>query len=258
MRLKRVFTLASTVLISFAGEAAFARKFDFKSASVATYLRGTYGTSGLGQGAFENASGASTSSFSESVKTEYSGEFGVLFSASRFNLRLGAEMVLGASASETKGKNAAGTELFNVDSGVSALIPTATLELVAIQTPRYKLFFGFGAGYATVKLENQYAFTADGTTTYSLADFKEGGSGKTTSLNGSVGYEIYMADNSTFVFDLGYRQLKVDELKYDAPATGFQGAKAAGDVMVKSDGSNRSLDMSGAYVGIGFRFYLDL
>jgi hypothetical protein len=63
------------------------------------------------------------------------------------------------------------------------------------------------------------------------------------------------ADHATLVADLGYRYLRVNELKSSDDVTTFTGSYHAGDTLKNNDGSDRSLDLGGFFAGIGFRFY---
>ncbi len=65
-----------------------------------------------------------------------------------------------------------------------------------------------------------------------------------------------MTDTTTVVVEFGYRQLKVDNLKYSKDVTTFSGAKSSGDAVVTSSGEKRELDFSGGFISLGFRFYM--
>lgn len=238
---------------------AFARKFDFKNESLATYLKGTYGPSAVSQAPFGDSSGDSTASFDQKINTNYSGEFGVVFSTTHFNLRLAAEILLPSHISDVKGKDAAGDILFNLDTKTSALIPTVYVDIVGLRTNRSKAFVGAGVGYGYIKLENIYGFTSAGVSAYpGMSDFTEKAEGEAIASHLYAGYETLLADNATVVFDLGYRYLKANDLTHLSAATTFLGSVARGERVRKADGTARVIDMSSGYIGLAFRFYIGL
>ncbi len=239
--------------------ASSARVFDFKDESVATYLKGAYGPSAVGSSPYAASSGASTASFDQVVRGNYSGEFGALFASSRFNLRLGVEFLIPSRISDVKGKDAGGAELFNLDTRTTALIPTLHLELVTHRAATSKAFVGAGVGYGYVKMENSYRFTAAGSAAYpALGDFTEKAQGRAIASHVYAGYETLLADHAAVVFDLGYRHLRAADLAHLTAADTFNGAVSRGEPVRKSDGAARGIDLSGGYAGLALRFYIGL
>jgi hypothetical protein len=132
------------------------------------------------------------------------------------------------------------------------------LDLNVIHTPNSKGFIGAGVGYSYVKLENIYTFTTAGSTAYSpMSSFTERATGNAVATVAYVGWETYFTDNATIVFDGGYRYIPVRKMSHQNPTTTFQGTVAKGDSMQNDAGVNRLINLSGAYVGASFRFYIN-
>jgi hypothetical protein len=236
---------------------AEARKFDFKSEYISTYFGGTFGQSLLGDGAYGLSSGAGTAT-DKKVQSNGSGEIGFVLSLTKFNLRLGAEYLMPREMAGVTGTNAAGQTLFSLTSRVSALMPMATLELVARETPESKVAFGVGYGTAMISLENSYTMTAAGTSSLGVSDFIERAATQVPVWQGYVSYEILFTDTTTANFSLGYRYLPVPALQSTQSATAISGAESSGKDLVNSDGSKRSLNLGGPFVGLHFRFYIGI
>lgn len=236
---------------------AQARVFDFKSEHMATYFRGSYGPSQVGDGAFALSSGT-TNTFDRKVQSNYSGEFGILFSLSRFNLRIGAELLSPREISDVVGTSAAGVEQFSLDTKILALIPHAALEFALLQSNTAKLLVGGGLGAASVSLDNTYKMTAAGTASSGLSDFTESSKGLTYmgQIYGAV--EFLLSDNVTTVLDVGYRYFYLKKLTYTRDGSSYAGTQVKDNEVVNMDGARRSLDLGGYFVGLGFRFYLQL
>ena len=233
-----------------------ARKFDFKSAGLAPYVRGSFGTSKLGSEAYAKSSGTSTR-FKEDVSNNYSGEFGVVIATSKFNFRAGAEGLFPRTLSDIEGKDDSGNLLFQMDSKLLAIIPTASVEVVVHSGADSKLTVGGGYGIAYVTLENIYRMTTLGTSTYGLSDHTEASKATAPSYQAYTSFEFVFSDNATMVLDLGYRYLLISSLAYKTDVNTFTGNMRAGDTVVLNDRSTRSLDLSGPFVGLAFRFYLN-
>ncbi len=255
VRLTHLFLLLFVVALpSF----AWARKFDFKNEAIATYFKGTYGPSQVLLAPYGESSGEETTAFDQKIDTNYSGEFGLLLSTSTLTIKVAVELLLPKHISDVRGKNAAGEELFILDTQTSALIPMAYIDYNFYTFSTSKAFIGGGLGYAYIKMENSYEFTDTGRTTYGLADFVEKGEGQTVSAHVYAGYEMLFADNATVVFDVGYRKLYANTLNHLNAVTTFNGPVARGAQVVKNDSGPRDVDFSGAYVGLAFRFYIGL
>ena len=236
---------------------AEARKFDFKSERLATYMRGTLGYSYLSDKAF-NGAGPADVTYDNKVDVNYGGEFGVLIAMGSINLRIAGELIIPKRLTDMSGTNASSVKMFTLDSRVQAIVPELILEYVAQSSPTSKILMGVGGGLAFVDVDNRYFFTAEGTAAYNLQDFTQSARGTTNSFMGYIGWEFLFTDSVTMMLDLGYRQLVIDNLKYKNDHVGFNGSKRAGDPMVNVDGSVPRLDLGGPFGGLSFRFYVPL
>lgn len=236
---------------------AEAKKFNFKDVGFATYFKGTYGTTKVGGGAFENSIPESVS-VGPKPRVNYSGEFGILFTTEWFNLRLGAELLLPEHISDVKGRDASNTDLFTLDTQTSAVIPMAYIDANLLGGSFWKFYAGVGTGVAYVIMENKYEMTETGVSTLGMGDFVEKATGTAAAFVGHAGLEVLFTDNVTLVLDAGYRYVIVEQLKHDRDATTFQGTVQAGDIVKDRDGSERNMDLGGPYAGLAFRFYLDI
>lgn len=236
---------------------AEARKFNFKDSTFATYLKGTYGTSEVMGTPYNQSSGTQTAGFSELIRSSASGEFGFLIAGDTFTLRLGAELLLPTHRSDIKGMTSSGSNIFNLETKISALTPMAYIDVNVMQRGNSKAFIGAGVGYAFVKMENIYTFEA-GQTTYAMSDFFERATANAIAAHGYAAYETLFADNVTVVFDAGYKYLPVRKLNHQNATTTFVGTVGKGDPVTTHGGNNRLVNLSSAYAGIAFRFYIGL
>lgn len=233
-----------------------ARVFDMNKESVASYFRGGYGLSTIGKSAFEDSSGADMS-FNGEVKNTYNGEFGFVFTGSKVSFRLGFEY-LGPSAVITQAKNNSGVVMYKLNSNISALVPKAGLEVNLKQTSLWRVFFLGSFGQATVKLTNKYEFTSDGLAQFpGMSNYTEDARGITNLTDLAFGFEGLMSDTTTYLLEAGYRQCELNKLKHNESYTTFNGAVDKGAIARNEDDSKKTLSLTGAYVSIGFRFYLN-
>lgn len=234
---------------------AHARVFDLRNRSFGTYFGGTIGTSELSKQPWGDSSGATTST-DQSVKLNYSGEFGVLAASQKVNFRAGIEFLQPQKLSDIKGTSTVDQKhLFNLSSNTRAIIPKATFEFVVWKTNTSAFMFGGGVGYAMVTMENQYQITTDGTSALGVSSYVEKASGNAVQGEGFVGYEFAFSDNVTLFTNLGYRYLMVSELKHENAAAAIGGAVTKGSKVLKQNGENRTLDLSAGQAAIQFRFY---
>jgi len=250
---------AILIAILFAASTASARVFSYKDSSVAAYLRTTGGLSSLGKTPFAESSGDGTS-VDGTTKYQYSGEIGVLVATGKFNLRLGAEIIQHRPVSDAAGTDSDGDEMFKLTSSVSAFNPALTVEYTFNQQGNTRYYTMLGAGMADVTVENRYTMTTAGSAAFdNVTDYNELMSGSAISGLVGVGLETLFTDNVTFAIDAGYRYLQVSSLKYkgDVNSILVPAGAAKGDPVLNSDGSKRSLNMSGFTVGLNFRFYLN-
>lgn len=251
--------LATFALFALIGSQASARVFNLNDRSFATYFGGGIGPSNLSRQPWGKScsNGANICSTDKSTKYNYSGEFGALFAGTKMNFRLGVEFLLPQHMSEVQGTNASsGASLFTLDSTTRAIIPKATIELVAWKTKLTSLIFGGSVGYAMVTMENDYTMTATGTAQLGTGSFNEKGKGTATSGEGFVGFEFVFSDNVTLMTTLGYRYLVVNRLTHASATKVIGGGTVAeGDLVTNEDGTARTLNLSSANAGLNFRFY---
>ena len=102
--------------------------------------------------------------------------------------------------------------------------------------------------------------TAAGTSAYpSVSDHTEKGTQTLIMGEVALGYEYNFSADTTLLFDLGWRQMQAKALTHTSDTTSFLGNVSAGDPLkdTSSSGPNRTLDLGGFYVGLGFRFYIN-
>lgn len=236
---------------------ASARIFNFKDTTIAAYFRATGGLHMMGQEGFSLSSGDQTF-FENKDKPayNYTGEIGLLFNfGDHLSVRLGVEG-LQSREIEAPGKDGAGVPLLDVTSRILAFAPNLTFEVALAKTPESKFFLFAGMGYVTLKATNEYSMTAAGTTLYGNGNYKETVSGISLMGHGGFGYEFLFVDNCTLAIETGWRYLLANKLKYTDAITTVDGAKEKGERARNSDGSARSIDMGGPFIGVAFRFYI--
>ncbi|QDK44265.1 hypothetical protein DOM22_03395 [Bdellovibrio sp. ZAP7] len=245
--------LVSFFAILFFFSAAEARVFDINRDTVAPYFSLTGGPSAVGKSGYENeATGVNVSGDS---KYTYGGEFGFLVSTKPMNLAFGIEFLKPGVVDNISGTNSGGTQLYSATSEVLGYAPKVTLEFNLHGDNVSRSFVAVGLGYATVSLKNSYTMTAAGTSAYPGVDTTIESKGNATELSAGLGYEGILSDTVTYAFQFGYRQLKVDNLKYSKDYNTFNGTVSSGG-SVHNGASNRVLDLSGGFLSLGFRFYM--
>ncbi len=248
----------ATVVVSHSGVAQ-ARVFNFKSETIAAYFRGSISQSRLARSPYDNSSGISTEFVGDEHLYNYSGEIGFLMNIGEFaTFRVGGE-VIQAKNSDVIGNNAAGTKLFDLESDVFVFNTTSTIEwhLYRGASSRLSLFGGIGLG--AVNLDVDYTFTAAGLSAFGLTkDYSEQSGKYIIGGHGGVQYELLFADTATIAFELGFRHLPVPILENEKDNSTISGAVTTGSQTLNQDGSDRTLDLSGYYFAMAFRFYLDV
>jgi len=243
-----------TVSFALLSSIAQARTFDFKKESFASYFRGTYGTSNAKDSTFGGAVAENVTA-DKSVTGAASGEFGFLFSGEKVGFRVGLEYLVPRSMTEVKFADRNENVLATANTKITALIPLGGLEFPAYRSGTARMIIGVGGGLAMVNVENQYVLTTAGRTRFGLDDFTESASGQGLLAQTYVGYEFLLTDTVTMMGDLGYRYCKVSSLKSSRSQESFSNDQTEGGDLLNADGSVRSVDLSGLFVGLGFRFY---
>jgi hypothetical protein len=246
------------LICTLAGEFASARVFNFSDLNVAAYFRGTGGMHMMGQEGFSLSSG-DESFFNNNDKPyfNYSGEIGLLFQLGETVIvRMGVEG-LQSREIDAAARNASDQKLLDVNSKIVAFIPNLTLEFQLANGLNNRTYFFAGAGYVQIKGTNEYTMTAQGTSDYGGAtDYKETVAGFALMGQGGLGFEFLFVDNCTLATEVGWRYLPVAKLKHEETLTTVQGPVTAGQTALNHDGSKRTYDMGGPFVGISLRFYI--
>jgi hypothetical protein len=253
--------LSSLVLFGFAAALlsapkAAARVFDFKSERFAVSFGGTFGPSTVGTSAYSASSGNGVVFDGKGALSNSSGEVGVLFNGQNMNLRLSAEYLWARDQVGLEGRDSGGTLLFNLNSKVNALVPVASLEFIVAKVGSSRGLLGLSWGYAFVNLDNDYTMTSSGQSTLGKGSFKESGSAKAPLAQIYTGWEFLLTDTVTTTFSAGYRYVPVSSFKSTKETDAISGQQHDSEDIKNMDGSVRSFDMSGAWVGLTFRFYL--
>lgn len=247
------FLVLITVNIFLSSE-TFARVLDLNQEKFSSYLFFNEAQANLKDSPWINESTATASdnSYSTSLGGVMGGEFGFTYKVQTVAWRFGFEII---KPQKLKSINASlsGTTLYQIDSDVTGYAPKIGLEISPWRTPRQRVFiFGY-YGSATIMLKNEYT----NVTISPTADHTVEMSGSGTLAGGGLGYEIGMLDTTSFVLEAAYRSLKISEFKYTKNVTTFSGAVTSGATAYLIDGTTkRSVDLSGFYVTVGFRFWL--
>ncbi len=232
-----------------------ARLFDINTETFAAYFRLNYAPSTLKKTTYEKSSPFGET-YSGDITAIYGGEFGFVYSTRYLNVRFGLEVVRPPTLAVTA-SNSAGTKLYDLSSEITAVIPKIGIEYNIRQWHETRLFLNGNYGLGNLGMNNSYTFTSTGTAApMSGADYTEEGRGTAALTEGCIGLETLMFDTTTLVFDVGYRQLNFTSLTQNRSATTLNGAVAKGDTMLNTDGSKRSVNMTGTYAGLAFRFWI--
>lgn len=235
---------------------AEARVFKMGEEHFATYLRGQYQVAGQKDEAFA-ASGGSGAVYDSSYTSNMAYEFGLVYASTRLNWRFGFEVLKPADLKDIKGKSSGGTTWYTLGNTISGYAPKIGLELSVKNWSASRFFLNADYGYATVNVQNSYTFTSAGTTQFTgMADFREEMEGTGSLVETSMGFETILSDTTTIILDAGYRVLQINELKHKQAVKTFQGTVAKGDAAKNTDGSPRTLNLSGAFASVWLRFWI--
>lgn len=246
-------------LLSFSLSAE-ARKFSFETEDIAAYFRGTGGLSSIGQKPFADATSSSTVALSsEQPQLNYGGELGFFFKMSgNLGFRIGAEIMQSAVA-DVKGTAPGGSaEYFSLESDIFVFNPNAAIEYSFMGDTTSRFVAYFGLGYASVRLDNAYTINAAGETALGVSSYTEKSNGSFVNGVVGLGWEGLFVDNVTAFVDVGYRFLQVNKLSYTADETVIGGSVSKGDEVTNANGQTRQFDFGGPFVGLAFRFYIDV
>lgn len=243
--------LLCSILIS---SVAQARIFDFGKETFAAYFALSGGKIGMGTRALENEV-PDTVEFSGDQAFNYSGEVGFLYSRSVANLRFGVE-ILKPNSLNTSGVEA-GVNLYDVQSDMLVLVPKLMLEWNLRDDRTSRSYIGIGAGLANLSFKNTYSLSTDGMARFpGVLDHSVQAKAETIQYNLVFGHESHFTDTTTLAFEVGYRRLNFDQLKYSKETSTFSGTHSSGDTLKDLSGADRKFDLSGVFISIGFRFFL--
>lgn len=237
------------LLISFAALPAQARVFNLNKENFASYLAVSYGPSQIGINALEGESAATE--FSSSVAANQGGEFGFVYATSRVSWRFGFELLKPAALTGIEAGDGTNPS-YTVSSVVMAYLPKVGIELNLRTMDQWRVYIFGHFGTGTLSVTNTYTDVAIAPG----ADFVVKYQGAATTQGGGMGYEFTAFDTTSVLIEAGYRQMTFDKVVYAEDVTDFQGAHAAGDQAMWTDGKRREIDFTGGYVTIGARWYL--
>jgi hypothetical protein len=233
-----------------------ARVFNINEEKIATTVKGAWAPSSVLQSHFEDTSGTNIT-IEDEVNYNLGGEIGLVFTASRAAFRLGVESIHPNPIEAKEGTNLSNQIMYTFDSDISVLLPKADIDFTIRSGDAWRIFLSLGGGVGTLSYKNSYAMTTEGQTVFSgLANFSEEGTSTATMLEGGLNFEHLFTDTTTIVIELGYRQLKFEEVKFKNDVTSFTGAHVKGDIVLNADGTNKAIDFTGFVAGVCFRFYL--
>lgn len=245
--------LGTLISLGFVSSAQ-ARVFSMNDESFAAYLRGTFGqpvTNTLNS----KSSGNNVTLDSEHAYN-FSGEFGFIYATQFLNIRFGLEVIKPSDLKDSVGKSSGGSEYYTMTSEISAIVPKMVLEFNVWQRNISRVSVTAGIGYASLVARNSYSMTQAGTTALGVNEFAEDLRGTAPVYEGGLAYERLLSDTTTFVIEAGYRGLVIPEVRHNSSVTTFQGAVNKNDIAKNMDGSNRELDLTNYYGGVGLRFWI--
>lgn len=246
--------LAILICIVFAAPAAWSRKIDLSKEKFGTYLRGNVSTSNVGKSAYGRSSGVDTA-FTDEPNYGYGGGIGFLYRIGPVNITAGVDVLTPARIDKIEGKNSSNQTLLTLKSTVIGIVPNLGLEFAFYRGPRSRLFVSGSFGYASVTILNDYTMTTLGQTTYSVASYTEEGNGYALSGYAGGGYEFILADNTTMLFEGGYRSLQVTKFTHVRDGNSLRGTMTKGEALTDIDNTHRSLNLSGYLLTGALRFY---
>lgn len=233
----------------FFSESSEARVFGLTQQQFASYFKVNASQSPLRDSPWVLESAADASSTKYGTTT--GGEFGFTLAGALLNWNFGFEIIKPTKLSGIQATQA-GTQVYQIDSDITGYAPKAGFEITPWSNPTQKVFVFSYVGTASITMKNDY-------TSLTIApnvDHSVEMSGTGNLVGAGMGYEAHFFDTTSFVIELGYRALKIDNFKYTKSVTTFSGAVTAGQAARQTDGSLRSLDLGGTYINLGLRFWL--
>lgn len=227
-----------------------ARVFDINNEKLASYLVFNMGMSGSPKSAFENEANTSYV-YSKEVKYNTGADFGILYATSFLNYRFGFEILKPDILQDVSATNG-GATVYKVESQAVAYAPKLGIELNLRRANNNRSFaFGY-MGSASFNLKNSYSASTIAPVGAHTVEM----SSSAQLIGYGIGQEGYMTDTTTYLFEVGFRQLNFNSLKYKSDVTTFSGAKTAGSKVADVDGNAREINLGGYYLSLGFRIYM--
>jgi len=244
------------ILVLLLSPLAEARVFDLNQESFAAYLRGQYQMGEEGNSSFAPSSGAGTS-FDSTYHNNPSYEFGFIYSTHFINWRFGFEVIKPTDMNGIQGSSSSGTPWYSLNDSISGYVPKLGLEFNVKHWPASRIFLNVDGGYATVTVQNSYTFTAAGSSQFGgISNFTDAVQGTGIMVESSVGFETVLSDTATIVLDAGYRNLDINSFTYSSATQNFQGTQTNGGAAMNTDGSPRSLSLSGPFASVAIRVWI--
>lgn len=240
----------------FMASSSQARVFDMGSESFASYLKLVYQPTTIQKSGFEKAS-PHNESYDQSLTLLYAGEFGLVYATPTVNFRFGIEIIRPPTLKDVKATDAGGTELYTLNSDVSVVIPKVGLELNMKKWKTSRLYLMASYGQGNLGMVNSYTMAAAGTTLTGKSDFTEDGRGTGTQMEGALAFEMLAFDSTSLALEVGQRTLKFDSIKHSRDTNSIaQGSVTKGAEMLNADGTARTLDFTGFFAALNFRFWV--
>jgi hypothetical protein len=238
------------------GSVASARVFDMGKESFGAYLRGTYGNLSDGKAAFGYSSGSDLV-FSKEVKNSPSYEFGFISHIWRARLKFGVELLAPSKMKDLAVQDLSGSDVYSLSSEWSVAIPKIGLEFSLDTQKQSRTYISADWGLGNLTVQNTYSFIEGQSAFPQMSDFREETKSSTTAISAALGLEFLAFDTTTLGLEAGYRWMNFTRIKHNQDVTSFQGSVSKGDPALTNSGETRSLDASGAFIGLQVRFWIN-
>jgi hypothetical protein len=225
-----------------------ARVFDLAKEKFGSYLLFSAQQSNLKDTPMSLLTAANT--FSDAYANPVGGEFGFMYEKGHIGFRFGFEVMKPAPV---EGYAKAGSVYkYYYKDNTTALAPKMAME-INFKTGSWYRFLGYGYyGQASLTETTDYS----GLVISPNVDHTVNAKSSAAMYGGGLAMELSIFDTTTLMIEGGYKQLKFTNISYGKDITTFDGAHQSGDTIKNQDLTNHEIDMTGAYVVVGFRFYL--
>lgn len=254
------YLLCLTSLLTSYSFTALARKFDFKTEHLSTYLSLGLTYPNLDKKPFASSSGTDTV-FAKQYNVISRTSIGFVLTFSQFiNFNLGLGWIW--SSVNTKGYNPTSTYTrFDLKSSLVALNPHLSLEVRLFRSQLQRFYIFFGGGWGRFYLTNKYDLTEQGIRDLNLTEgrnnYKERLKNNFISKHLGVAWESLFLDVVTIFLGVGFVHRPINQLIFQkSTSTLFQGDVKAGDVAKTHTGEKRKFHLNSFFLQMGFRFYI--